>query len=199
MTSLLRKPPYPALPAVTLKGFRIELRTPQREHGPEWIRVREKNRDFLKPFEPAWPADSGDLDFFRRRMERQASEWQAGRGQPFLIFLSGGALIGGLNVNNICRGAAQFASLGYWLDEDAQGKGYMAEALQAILGYGFGTLRLHRLNAGCLPHNERSKNLLLKSGFREEGYAEKYMEIDGRWQDHVLFGLPVEDWRGAAG
>jgi ribosomal-protein-alanine N-acetyltransferase len=180
---------------VTLAGFRVTLRPPQRADGPAWIAAREKNRDFLKPYEPSWPGDSADLAYFDRRFERQVADWQAGRGQPFLIFLREGALIGGININNICRGAAQFASLGYWLDEDSQGKGYMAEALQLILQYGFTTLKLHRFHAGCLPHNGRSKNLLLKSGFREEGYGAKYMEIDGQWQDHVLFGLPVEHWK----
>lgn len=195
MSSLLGKSAPSALPAVTLTGFRIVARPPRRDDAANWLAVRERNRDYLKPYEPAWPADANTQAHFMRRLERQVADWRAGRGQPFLIFLREGDLIGGININNISRGAAQFASLGYWLDEKSQGKGYMAEALQLVLNYGFSELKLHRFNAGCLAHNERSKNLLKKCGFREEGYAHKYMEIEGKWQDHVLFGLPVEEWK----
>jgi ribosomal-protein-alanine N-acetyltransferase len=184
----------PLLPDIALEGSRVVVRPPQREDWVDWAAVRRKNQDFLKPFEPVWPQNALDADHFDRRLRRQAADWQTGRAHAFLIFMKAD-LVGGININNICRGAAQFASLGYWLAKDAQGRGYMAEALRLICGYAFADLKLHRLNAGCLPDNARSRNLLLRAGFREEGFAEKYLEIDGRWQDHILFGLTVENWR----
>ena len=198
MAGLVKKNLPSGLPRLILEGFRITLRPPRREDGAAWLSVREENRLYLKPFEPAWPRDAAEPAYFNRRLELQAADWTNGRSLPFLIFLADGTLIGGVNINNICRGAAQFASLGYWLGEQAQGHGYMAEALQLVLYHGFTALKLHRFHAACLPHNDRSRSLLLKSGFQEEGHAAKYMEINGQWQDHILFGLPVENWKGAA-
>jgi ribosomal-protein-alanine N-acetyltransferase len=188
----LKKPVIDAMPDIVLTGARLTARVARREDGPDWLAARRKNRDALEPFEPAWPPDALSAAHFQRRLERQTADWRMGRAQPFIIRLTDGALIGGININNITRGAAQFASLGYWLDADHQGQGYMAEAVRLIIAYAFDELKLHRLNAGCLAHNTRSRNLLLKLGFAEEGFAEKYLEINGAWQDHVLFGLPVE-------
>ena len=103
-------------------------------------------------------------------------------------------MIGGMNVNNICRGAAQYATLGYWISEDHQGQGYMSEALRLTLQFCFERLKLHRVNAACLPNNARSENLLRRAGFKHEGFAEKYISINGAWRDHVLYGLNVENW-----
>ncbi len=103
-----------------------------------------------------------------------------------------------MNINNICRGSARHASLGYWIAQKYQSQGYMSEAMRLSIKFCFETLHLHRINASCLLHNERSKNLILRAGFAEEGMAKKYLKIDGKWQDHLLFGLTVEDWEEAA-
>ncbi len=161
----------------------------------QWIAVRGANQAGLKPFEPSWPKDWADKAFFERRTQRQIQDWQTGRAYAFLILKPDQTLIGGVNINNVCRGAAQFASLGYWLDTAHQGQGYMHDALGLIAEFAFEDLGLHRLNASCIPRNTRSKNLLLRSGFQEEGFARKYLRINGVWEDHHLFGLPVETWR----
>ena len=196
MPNLLRKPPKitVTLPDIMLPGDRLIVRPPRASDGSDWIAARNRNRAWLEPFEPQWPDGELTLAHFDRRLRRQSADWQLGRIQPFLVFLRGGELIGGVAINNIARGAAQYATLGYWLDEARQGQGLMAEALRLVIGYGFARLKLHRFNAGCLPHNARSRRLLEKLGFREEGMAEKYLEINGAWQDHVLYGLPVERW-----
>ncbi len=184
------------LPDVKLEGFRVDMRPPRHEDWPHWVEVRMRNYRHLKPFEPSWPKRALSEDFFRRRLLRQYNEWQADKGNFFLIFKKGeedSGLIGGMNINNICRGAAQYASLGYWIDERYEGQGYMAEALRLTTQYCFDELGLHRIHAACLDHNERSKELLLRAGFREEGVAEKYMKIDGQWQDHILYGLTAEN------
>lgn len=185
----------PVLPALKLEGFRVILRPPKLKDWTDWAEIRDKNRDILEPLEPAWPENCLSLDFFKRRLARQVRDWQSDRGYSFLVFTKeNSSLIGGVNINHVCRGAAQYASLGYWLDRDAQGVGYMAEALRLVIDYGFNELELHRFHAGCLQDNKRSINLLLKLGFVEEGMAEKYVQINGKWQDHRLFGLPVERW-----
>jgi len=185
----------PLFPNVELKSDRIFMRPPALEDAQSWAEVRGKNKDHIQPFDPKWPDNALTPELFRKRISRQSNDWADGRACSFLIFADDRkTLIGGMNINNICRGAAQYASIGFWIDREKQGQGLMAEAIILTLHYCFEHLKLHRVNASCLPHNERSKKTLLASGFKEEGFAEKYLQINGIWEDHVLFGLPVEDW-----
>lgn len=185
----------PSMPEIRLEGSRLYLRPPRRDDWHEWAWLRSRNRAFLQPWEPTWADDALSEDFFEARIRRQTREWKDDRAYPFVICLNGTEkIIGGMNINNISRGAAQFASLGYWLAEDAQGHGYMTEAGRVIIQHAFTDLRLHRLNAGCLPENVRSRSMLSRLGFREEGFAARFIQIDGLWRDHVLYGLPVEEW-----
>lgn len=183
----------PFLPEKRLEGFRVTVRPPCVEDWPRWAEVRGRNRDHLTPFEPVWPEHCLTREFFLQRLSRQSRVWREDRGYPFLIFdRVTGTLIGGININSVCRGAAQSATLGYWLDQDCQGQGYMSEAIRLVIVYGFNELQLHRLHAACLPDNRRSIHLLLRAGFKEEGYAERYLRINGQWRDHRLFGLVAD-------
>ena len=183
------------MPSVNLEGDRIFLRPPTLQDYESWKTLRGRNRIFLKPFEPTWPENSLSSDFFKRRLKRQTQDWLDDRARYFLIFeKETNTLIGGMNINHILRGISQHASLGYWLGQDQQGQGLMAEAMILVLHYAFTDLQLHRLHAACLPENERSKKLLERAGFIEEGFAKSYLKIDGRWQDHILFAYCKEDW-----
>ncbi len=189
------------LPDYILMNDRIIMRPPLLEDWQEWARVRGANRDYLTPFEGAWPEECLGEEFYKLRLKLQVQEWKAEQKNFFLIFKKdsageAGALIGGMNINDITRGIAQYASLGYWISQDYEGQGYMSEAMDLTLKYCFEFAKLHRVHASCLAHNETSRKLLLRFGFKEEGKAEKYLQVNGRWQDHVLFGLPIENWRG---
>ena len=191
-----KQKPQTSFPEILLHAERIFMRPPQISDWQQWASLRAKNKKHIQPFEPLWAENALEEAFFERRVQRQSREWHLGIANAFLIFKSSDRqLIGGMNINNICRGAAQYAALGYWIDQDHEGQGYMAEALNVTLKYCFEDLELHRVNASCLPHNPRSKKTLLKAGFQEEGFAEKYLQIDGDWQDHELFGLPIENWQ----
>ena len=185
------------MPMVLLDGVRVFLRPPSLEDFQSWVFIRRRNKAYLEPFEPRWSAQWYARDFFERRLARQARSWHVGQAQSFLIFKKDHTLIGGMNVNNICRGAAQYASLGYWIDEDHQGQGYMSEALALTVAHCFGNLNLNRIHGACLVHNERSRNLLVRAGFTKEGLARKYLQIDCLWQDHILYGLTQEDWESS--
>ena len=174
---------------LVLEGQRVILRPSQLSDYPRWKEVRARNQKFLKPYEPQWAENALSEDFFKRRLELQIQEMSAGRGAFFLIHhRQSHDIIGGINLNNIQYGAACSASLGYWLDEEAQGNGYMHEATGLVMDYAFHILRLNRLNAACLPDNDRSIKMLLRHGFEEEGYAKNYLQINGIFQDHRLFG-----------
>ncbi len=190
-----RNPKHPSFPAIELASARIYMRPPSVDDAKMWAEVRGRNINHIQPFDPKWPDDALTEELYKRRISRQFYEWQHDRGRAFLIFdIHNDALIGGMNINNICRGAAQYAALGFWIDQDCEGQGLMREALELTLEYCFEDLLLQRVNASCLPHNERSKKTLLAVGFKEEGFAEKYLQINGVREDHILFGLPKESW-----
>ena len=186
-------------PLPSIAGDTVTLRTPQMTDFGEWAAVREGSRDVLTPWEPIWPADDLTRGAFRRRLRRYAEDLRTDQGYAFLIFRrQDEALVGGLTLANIRRGVAQAGSLGYWMGLPFVRNGYMTAAVRAIIPFAFGTLRLHRLEAACIPENAPSRALLAKAGFTEEGFARAYLKINGAWRDHVLFGLTTP-LRGAEG
>jgi ribosomal-protein-alanine N-acetyltransferase len=179
-----------------LETARLLLRRPRLADWRAWANLRSASRDFLVPWEPSWPDDALTMAAYRRRLRQMAAEWRADQGYGFSIFLRpAGTLAGGVNLSHVRRGVAQSASLGYWMGAAYANQGLMGEALSALLPYAFERLGLHRIEAACLPRNKPSRALLAKLSFREEGYAVKYLRINGQWQDHVLYALLAEDYR----
>lgn len=167
---------------------RLVLRPPRLSDHGAWAELRRDNRAFLTPWEPAWTHDHLGVLAFRRRVAWARAEIAAGRAYPFLIFKAEGAeMIGGATLENVRRGAAMSAALGYWLGEGHVGQGYMTEALQALIAYASADLDLSRLEAACLPENTASRRLLERSGFELEGELRRYLQIAGVWRDHVLY------------
>jgi [ribosomal protein S5]-alanine N-acetyltransferase len=175
-------------PLASIKGDGVSLRTPQMTDYGEWSSLRETSREFLKPWEPTWPADDLSRSAFRRRIRRYAEDLRTDQGYAFLIVRNAdGVLVGGLTLANIRRGVAQAASLGYWMGLPFTRRGYMGAAVRAVIPFAFATLRLHRLEAACIPSNAGSIRLLESNGFVREGYAREYLCINGIWQDHLLY------------
>ncbi|MBD1546062.1 GNAT family N-acetyltransferase [Roseibium aggregatum] len=159
-----------------------------------WAELRAASREFLKPWEPLWPRDDLTKSGFRRRLRKYARDRRDGRSYPFLLFSTRtGELLGGLTLSNVRRGVCQSATMGYWMGAPFAGNGHMSHAVRLVLPYCFDVLGLHRVEAACLPNNEPSIHLLQKAGFRREGYARKYLLINGKWQDHLLFACLAED------
>lgn len=178
-----------------LIGSRVLLRGPRPGDYLAWKTLRKESRPFLKPFEPRWTEADLSHRVYQARLKRGKEEARQGTDYTFFIFLREDGretLVGGITLSNIRRRAAQFANLGYWMGEDYAGKGLMTEAVGLVVAYAFDSLLLHRVHAAFLPHNMASRRVLEKNGFKEEGYAENYLQIDGKWADHVLFGLTRE-------
>jgi [ribosomal protein S5]-alanine N-acetyltransferase len=187
-------------PALTVTGERVTLRIPQMNDFEEWAALREASRDFLVPWEPTWPADDLSRASFRRRLKRYAEDQRNDLAYPYFIFRNADQkLVGGLTMTNIRRGVAQAGSLGYWMGAAFARQGYMTAAVQVLVPFAFSTLKLHRLEAACIPENSASVRLLEKTGFVREGYAREYLCINGIWQDHLLYAQvrPAQDWRPA--
>jgi ribosomal-protein-alanine N-acetyltransferase len=181
---------FPAIP-----GAGVTLRVPQSGDHAEWAALREASRSFLTPWEPTWPADDLTRGAFRRRLKRYADDQRSDLAYAFLIFRSDdNSLVGGLTLANIRRGVAQAGSIGYWIGAPFARKGYMTEAVRALIPFCFRSLRLHRVEAACIPANSASIRLLEKTGFTREGYARGYLCIDGAWQDHLLYAQLNEDF-----
>jgi ribosomal-protein-alanine N-acetyltransferase len=172
----------------TITGAGVTLRPPHTGDFTEWAILRETSRSFLVPWEPTWPSDDLTRGAFRRRLKRYAEDQRSDLAYAFLIFRSDdNAMVGGLTIANIRRGVAQAGSVGYWIGAPFARKGYMTAAVRALIPYSFSALRLHRLEAACIPDNAASIRLLEKTGFTREGYARSYLCINGVWQDHLLY------------
>ncbi len=189
-------------PTPTLLGEGIVIRAPRRSDFAAWAEVRRASRDHLVPFEPSWTLSDLTPAIFAARLRRARREARAGTDFLFLIFArdDSHALLGGITLSNVRRRAAQTGTLGYWMRADRTGQGIMTHAVGLVADHAFGPMGLNRLEAACLPHNQASRRVLEKNGFAEEGFAPEYLNLNGAWRDHVLYGLPVARYRaGKAG
>ena len=177
-----------------VRGHGVMLRPPRAGDYQAWADLREASRDYLQPWEPAWPEDDLTRAAYRRRLTVYARELELGNAWPFFIFdTAGRVLLGAVTLSNVRRGVAETGTLGYWIGQPYAGAGHATAAVRAVARYAFDDLRLHRLEASCLPINTASRRVLEKAGFRKEGEARAYLKINGRWADHLLFGLLSED------
>ena len=186
----------PTEDVAVIRGEGVMLRAPRMEDYEDWAVLRDGSREFLRPWEPIWPADDLTRPAFRRRLKRYQREVQEDQAYPFFIFRErDGALLGGLTLGMVRRGVSQAATLGYWMGAPHAGKGYMTAAVRLAVSYSFETLRLRRIEAACVPTNTASRIVLERVGFRREGYARQYLCINGTWQDHILYALLRSEFR----
>ena len=173
-----------------LRGQGVLLRPPRPSDYAEWAELRGGSRDYLQPWEPAWAEDDLTKAAFRRRLSVYTREMELGTAWPLFIFdPEEERLMGAITLSNIRRGVAETGTLGYWVGQPYAGQGVGTTSVRAILGFAFGALKLHRVEAACVPTNHASRRVLEKSGFRQDGVARAYLKINGRWADHLLFGV----------
>lgn len=195
--AFLRSPSYFEA-ALILRGAGVRLRPPVMADYADWAELRSGSRQHLMPYEPQWAIDELTRGAYRRRMRHYQTELRNQTGCAFFILTDpDSALVGGITLSNIRRGVAQSASIGYWIGRPFVRRGLMTAALAAIKPFCFEELRLHRIEAACIPTNQASLATLRRAGFREEGLARGYLRINGEWQDHTLFALLAEDWHNA--
>jgi ribosomal-protein-alanine N-acetyltransferase len=171
-----------------VQGDSVFLRAPQMSDFNAWADLRARSRDFLVPWEPTWPEDDLTRASFRRRLRRYAEDMRNDQFYAFLLFRKDdNALLGGITLTNVRRGVAQSCSMGYWVGAPFAGQRYMTRGVTALIPFAFDVLRLHRVEAACIPTNQPSIRLLERVGFTREGYAREYLCINGMWQDHLLY------------
>lgn len=175
----------------------MTLRPPTHQDFRPWVALRSASREFLTPWEPAWSADHLSRKAFSNRVYWVNRSVNAGTAVPlFLVRREDNALLGAITLDNIRRGPALAGTLGYWTGEPFARQGYMREAIETVVHYAFTHLELSRIEAACLPENTPSRGLLEWSGFKYEGVAQSYLQIDGRWRTHVLYASLRGDRRG---
>jgi ribosomal-protein-alanine N-acetyltransferase len=179
-----------------LQGWRVRLRTLAEDDYAEWYEVRARCRDWLVPWEPrpeGSPTTPEDRASFVARCAARERERQMGTGYGFGIFVEG-RLAGEITLSSIQRGPFQNAFVGYWVDQAVAGNGLAPEATVVVLRFAFEELSLHRIEVAIVPRNKASRRVVEKLELREEGVAQRYLEIDGRWEDHVRYAVTSEEW-----
>ncbi len=176
------------------RGAKVGLRPLQMGDFSPWAQLRALSRDHLTPWEPVWPRDELLKSAYRRRLRYYQREQREDLGYAFGVFtLEDDTLVGGVSLSNVRRGVTQAGQLGYWLGLPHIRMGYMADAVAIMMPYAFHGLRLHRIEAATLAHNEASIRVLERNGFEREGFARSYLKINGEWRDHILFALIAEE------
>ncbi|HVF74151.1 MAG TPA: GNAT family protein [Acidimicrobiales bacterium] len=189
-----------ALPPV-LEGRRVFLRSLGTGDFRQWQEVRRRCHDWLTKWEPAPSPGAPDVvddpRAFAARCGARERERQLGTGYGFGVFVDG-RFAGEINVSNVVRGATQGCTVGYWVDQAQAGHGYVPEALVLILRFAFEELQLHRVEIGIIPRNAASRRVVEKLAIREEGLAQRFLQINGRWEDHIRYAMTAEEWADRA-
>ena len=182
--------------APRLETERMVLRLPAHGDFAAWTSLRAESREFLTPWEPVWHADHLSRRAFTNRVYWAKRASRSGSSLPLFLVRHDGVLLGAITLDGIRRGPAQTGTLGYWIGAPFARQGYMREAIGAVVSHAFGLMDLSRIEAACLPENVASRGALESCGFKYEGVAQSYLQINGRWRNHVLYSILRADRRG---
>ena len=182
---------------VRIDTERLVLRPPAHGDFRNWASLRRESEAFLTPWEPTWAADHLSRKAFTNRVYWAQRSIANGTAMPLFLFRrDDDALMGAITLDHIKRGPAQSGITGYWMGAPYARQGYMREAIQAVVHHAFTVMDLSRIEAGCLPENQPSRRLLEQCGYKYEGVAQSYLQINGRWRNHVLYANLRHDRRG---
>ena len=182
---------------VRIETERMTLRLPQHGDFRAWTTLRDQSAPFLTPWEPVWAADHLSRKAFTNRIYWANRSTSQGTSLPLLLIRrEDAALLGAITLDNIRRGPSQAGTLGYWIGQAHARQGYMREAILSVVHHAFTVMDLSRVEAACLPENTASRGVLEKCGFKYEGVAQSYLQIAGRWRNHVLYANLRGDRRG---
>lgn len=171
---------------ITIKGSNIEIRLLTPENAVDVYEYYIRNKEYLRPFEPLRDEEFYTLPYHRKNLIEEYRQFLNGRGATFGIYRNN-SFIGKIRISNIVEGVFKSAIIGYSIDKNEQGKGYMKEAVRLVCDFAYEDLELHRLEASTLVSNLKSQSVLRGCGFKELGLNEKYLFINGEWSDHLTF------------
>lgn len=171
----------------------IGIRPLTLEDAEALLDLRLRNREHFSRFEPRRPdPDDGYTQASIRDLILSDEKMRAASlAYGFGVF-AGGDLVGRVALSNVVRAAWLSCTLGYYVDEAASGRGYATEGVRQVVRFAFERAGLHRVQAAVMPRNAASVRVLEKAGFRHEGFAQRYLQIDGVWEDHELFAITAD-------
>jgi [ribosomal protein S5]-alanine N-acetyltransferase len=184
-------------PRLRLEDHPTAIRPTALEDADEQLALRRANRDHTGPWDPARDESFYSAAGQRLELDLDQRAWAAGTAFAFAVLAmdEGDRIIGRVALANVVRGPWQNATLGYWIDRAAVGRGHAGRAVRLVLAYAFDHVGLHRVQPAIIPRNRASKRVAEKVGFRHEGRALRYLKINGVWEDHDIYALTAEDWR----
>lgn len=166
----------------------LVLRHPRWSDFNEWSEIRQRDADYLQPWEPDWLDGHLSRASYKTRLSSFKKLVASDRAYPFHIVRSDSqALVGAANLTHVERGAAQSAKLGYWVAQHEVNRGHGRAAVKALTAFGFDTLGLHRIEAAVQPDNGPSIRVLESNRYRHEGTARGLLRINGKWADHAIY------------
>lgn len=181
-----------------LVGRRVLLRPLQADDWEQWRAVRVGSRAWLEQWEPKPESGSPDPVADREAFRARCGAWERQRhfdaAYGFGLFLRDGRFAGEVSLGSVQRGPFQMAYVGYWIDRDLAGGGYVPEGVVLLMRYAFEDLRLHRLEAAIVPRNVASRRVAEKLGMRDEGLALRFLQIQGVYEDHLRYAMTAEEW-----
>lgn len=172
---------------VILEGKNIYLKVLTADDAENLLDYYIKNRNYLDPFEPSRDESFYTIEEQKQNLIEDYKQFIKGQSVHFGIYNKDNMFIGRIKINNIIMGVFKNAFIGYSIDENEQGKGYMKESVKLAVEYAFEELQLHRIEASTLVSNEKSQSVLKACGFEELGISKNYLYINGKWQDHKIF------------
>lgn len=180
---------------VRLVGERVMVRTCGGRDARLVATFMDRNKRFHQPWEPTRGIDFYTVGYQRRLLRRIRKDATIRQYYGFLRTQDDySGIIASVTLSNIVRGAFRSAFLGYKVDEEFGGQGYMTECLRLVIRHAFTTEHLHRLEANIMPDNDRSVRLVESLGFRYEGTAERYLEIQNVWRDHMHYAILADEF-----
>lgn len=180
---------------------RLVLTAPGPEEVDQVVDYYVRNREHVANSQALMPEAFYTAKHWRSRLVKNLEAYQNDQGLCLFVYIRQGErdyekhVIGSVNFTSIIRRAAQFCYLGYSIDKDCQGQGYMTEAVGAGIQFAFAEMNVHRIMANYVPSNLKSSRVLARLGFVVEGYARDYLCLNGTWQDHVMTSLTNQNWR----
>jgi ribosomal-protein-alanine N-acetyltransferase len=185
-----------AAPRTRLDDATTAIRRPTTADAGVLLDLRVRNRAFLEPWDPHRPERFFTLAGQQAALLHADAAWRSDLAYAFVVLdrSDGDRVIGQVSLANVVRGAWQNATVGYWIEEAAGGRGHATAAVRLVARFAFEDARLHRLMPAVIPRNVRSGRVMAKAGFRCEGRALRYLEINGVWEDHDLYAMTAEEW-----
>lgn len=171
---------------LVLKGEKVYLKVLTADDAEDLLNYYKRNREFLSQYEPKREESFYTIDVQKQSLIQSYKEYLRDEGVHFGIFRDGN-MIGRIRISNIVQGVFRNAFIGYSIDQQCQGNGYMKEAVKLVLSYAYEELELHRIEATTLVDNIRSQGVLRGCGFTELGVSKDYLFLNGKWRDHIIF------------